>query len=458
MLITLLAVLAALLLALPDSGTGKASAAEANAAEANAAEANAAEANAGAMREIVIGAVLPLNGRQGMYGESVLLGLVTRIEEWNQANARRGLRVRLVVRDSESNPEQAVKFVHEFAAGADPLVPVIIGPILNRAVRESEKVAAAKKRVLVVPLGTTFEPDPGPVWTFRMAASGWAQARALARFMVHTIGRRKAAILTDPQLEISSAYGDYFAEAVEVEGAEVVCRAEFSSTEGLRLAEVAANGPDSEKTPAAKTGGEAEQNPGGEANLENYREALRKIAAAKPDTLFIPCYAVDVTAIIQVVAEFPELNDVRMCGPDLWDNQLVFDASGRRLIGSFFTSILQSSRTRYLPYQKFLSSMQAAGVEQPDAQIACAYEAATLVLLAIERSHDYSPETIRQALLSMHNEELATGVTSVTELGMVEKPIVIRVIRNRDGWPTPIYQESISNIQPLPSQEGKEGE
>ncbi len=409
----------------------------------------AGEAAGGKVQEIVIGAVLPLDGRLGMYGESVLLGLVTRIEEWNQANAGRGLRVRLAIRDSHSNPDRAVYFVREFADSVDPVVPVIIGPILSRAVRESEKVAMEKKRVLVTPLGTTFEPEPGPVWTFRMAASGWAQARALARFMVYSIGKKKAAILTDPRLEISAAYGDYFAEAVAVEGGELVCRAEFSPGRGANLAL-------SDHTEGGKKGDVPEQIPGMEVYLEDYREALGKIAASKPEILFIPCYAVDVSAIIQVVAEFPELNDVRMCGPDLWDNQLVFDASGRRLVGSFFTSILQSSRTRYIPYQKFLASMLAAGVEQPDAQIACAYEAATLILRAVERSREFSSETIRQALLDMHNEELATGVTSVTKNGMVEKPIVIRVIRNRDGWPTPIYQESIANIQPLPSQEEKE--
>ncbi len=407
------------------------------------------------VQELVIGAVLPMEGRLGMYGESVLLGLVTRIEEWNHANAGKGRHVRLLIRDSHSDPDRAVEYVREFADSTDPVVPVIVGPILSRAVRESERVALAKKRVLVTPLGTTFEPEPGAVWTFRMAPSGWAQARALARFMVHTIGRRRAAILVDPRFETSTAYADNFAEAVEVEGGEVVAREKFTPSIGANSLPVS---PNRQETQAGTNQTDAENQTDAdnlEHNLEDYRAALRKIAAAKPDTLFIPCYAVDITDIIQAVAEFPELNDVRMCGPDLWDNQLVFDASGQRLIGSFFTSVLQSSRTRYQPYQRFLASMLEAGVEFPDAQITCSYEAATMILLAIERSETYDSESIRQALLAMHNEELATGVTSVTKDGMVEKPIVIRVIRNRDGWPTPIYQESISNIQPLPSQEEK---
>lgn len=393
--------------------------------------------------EIPVGVTLPLRGSFETYGQSALTGLIARFQEQNAAGGVRGRFLRLVLRDNHGRADDAAADVAYFVGkdGQDEKdakegknvkegkggrsAPVVIGPLFTGAANHAAAVARERDVPLISPLALLCYDASDEPWLFRIANSAVDQARAMAYFQIHNYGAQRAALLVDNRYRVSGELAGLFRDAFVELGGEIV--AEF------------------EPGPAAPPKGDPED---ADNQTLDFTEILDRLEADPPDLLYAPCYARVVVELVQAIEKRPALAGVTLCGPDFWDNSLVFDGSGRRVDGACFTSALFESRLPWPPYQRFLSSMREYGIDNPDAQSVCAYDAASLAIEALEKG-GLSAQQARGYLLRGAEYDMATGRMFISRLGETYKQrIQLRILEIRDGWPVPSYSQLPVQFRP----------
>lgn len=351
--------------------------------------------------EIVIGATFPLSGPLETYGQSAYYGAVTRIKMINDAGGIHGKKLVVQWRDNGSSAKQAVRDVEELATKYR--VPLILGPLLSEAVMAARLTAYHLGVVLLTPMATIDAATAGNPWIFRATFTSSAEAKGMVRFQMEKYGAKTCAILYDTRFVFSQEMSYVFSSAFNTAGGKVLATKSFSDPMGNK----------------------------------DYASALKALAAMKPDFIFAPCYALEATEIIQAARDLKI--GVRFCGPDTWDNQLVFEASGSRLASTAFTSALYEKTFSYRPFQTFFTAMEKAGMDTPDAQAACAFDAVSMIAAALENGE--TPEKVRQGLLKIDRLRLATGRVTMTPDGNPLKPVLIRVVEKSEGRLVPVYAE-----------------
>lgn len=351
--------------------------------------------------QIVLGATFPLTGHLETYGQSAYYGAETRVRLINESGGVNGKRLVLEWRDNRSDPVQAARDVRELVEkhGA----PAILGPLLSDATMAARPVADRLGVVLMTPMATMDAVTRDTPWVFRSCFTNSAQADGLIRFQMEKYGAKKMGILYDSSHASSLELANIFYD-------------NFTGRDGECVGKLSFIGPGGEK---------------------DYKTPLRELARENPDFIFAPSYALEATEIIRAAREFDV--SIRFCGPDTWDNELVFDASGSRLTGSSFASTLFEQTFSYRPFRIFFDAMEQAGMDNPDAPAACAYDAVTLLATALANGE--TPEKIREGLLQVKRMPLATGRVTINADGDAVKPVLIRVVEQSRGRLLPVYAE-----------------
>ncbi len=351
--------------------------------------------------EIILGATFPRSGYLETYGQSAYYGAETRVRMINDAGGINGKKLVLVWRDNRSDPHQAVLDVREFAEKYK--VPAILGPLLSDATMAVGQVAEELGVVIMTPMATVDAATRGNNWIFRSCFTNSAQIEGLVRFQMEKFGAVTAGILYDPRHATTSEQVGIFEK-------------EFSERGGILVG----------RYPLVNSAGEVD-----------FEVPLVELGKKRPDFIFAPCYALEATELIQAAKKL-EVN-IRFAGPDTWDNELVFDGSGSRLTGTSFASTLFEQAFSYRPFRDFYAAMELAGMDNPDAPAACAYDAVTLLADALKSGE--TAEAVRTNLFSVKRKSLATGRVTITSEGDTVKPVLIRIVEIIRSRLVPVYAE-----------------
>ncbi|MDR1612987.1 MAG: ABC transporter substrate-binding protein [Planctomycetota bacterium] len=350
---------------------------------------------------ITLGATFPLSGDLETYGQSAFYGAVTRIKLINAAGGVNGKRLVLEWRDNGSDPAQAARDVEDLVA--NHRVPAVLGPLLSEAVLAVRPVAEALEVVIVSPMAAIDAIAKQDPWVFRACFNNSAQAEALVRFQMEKYGARSCGILYDPRYGFCAELADIFERKMAERGGAVVGKLPFTGGDGAR----------------------------------DYRTPLLELAGKNPDFIMVVSYALEATEIVREAKKSGV--PIRLCGPHTWDNELVFDGSGTRLGGACFASAMFEQGFSYRPFRVFFEAMEDAGMDNPDAQAACAYDAVTLLARALETGE--TPRDIKKGLLAIKRLALATGRTSIAPDGNAIKPVLIRIVERVRDRMVPVYAE-----------------
>lgn len=351
--------------------------------------------------QIVIGGTFPLTGELAYYGQSAYYGANTRVRLINEAGGVNGKRLVINWRDNRSDPEQAARDVEELAREAG--VAAVLGPLLSDAAMAARETARRLGVVVMTPLATVDAATRDNPWMFRACFNNSAEAEGLIAFQMNSYGASSCGIVYDSRHAFSTELAAIFAKKFTEKGGRVVGKRSIVDAAGAK----------------------------------DYASPLRTIAEEKPDFIFATCYALEAAELVRAARDLAI--DIRFCGSDSWDNELLFDAAGRRLIGTSLASALFERDFNYRPFRVFYDAMEAAGMDTPDAPAACAYDAVTLLADALAGGE--GAEDVRQGLLSVKRKALATGRVTITPDGDTLKPMLIRVIEQRGGRLAPIYAE-----------------
>ncbi|MDR2391713.1 MAG: ABC transporter substrate-binding protein [Planctomycetota bacterium] len=351
--------------------------------------------------EVVVGATFSLTGFFDYYGQSSYYGAITRVKQINEAGGINGKKLVIEWRDNRGDPKKAARDVEELVGKFS--VSAIIGPLYSNSVIAVNPVATRLGVPIVTPLADINMDAVSYPWVFRISSSNTSQVTALVNFQIEKYGSKTCAIIYDGSDISCSEYAKVFHEKFTARGGTVIGGLSFMTVDGKK----------------------------------DYETPLRTLSEMKPDFIFAPCYASEATELIYTSHSMGFTN--RFCGPELWDNELLFIGAGVGLVGSCFASALLEESFRYRPLQTFISAIREAGMDEPDAQAASAYDAVSMLAVAMENG-EY-PEMVRESLSNMKNMNMVTGRATMDENHNVIKPVLIRVVERKGDRLVPVYAD-----------------
>jgi branched-chain amino acid transport system substrate-binding protein len=390
-----------------------------------------------------LGCLLPLSGPYKLFGARALDGIQLAFSQVNATQA--GRPVKLLVRDTGSDPDQAARAMQ---ALAEAQVAAVLGPI---ATAESAAEVAQVRRIPIMTIsqreGITDIGDN----VFRNFITPRMQAAALASYMLETLGKHRLAVLY-PNENYGRTFRDVFWEEVYQRGGEIVALEAYdpqqtdfeeaikklagryyetpSDLKALRepldlLGPLTAlpgyTPPAQEETAAAIPGRRSrasQQEDQGPPPIVDF-EALLVPDAPKLLGLVIPQLA------------YYDIVNMTLLGTNLWYSDKLLKDAGEYAQGAVFPAdFFPDSRSPQV--QQFREAFEAVYGRPPGFIEAIAYDTAKIMLQIILDPDVRLRAGIRHALLNGPPMEGVTGSVRFDGYGEPTKNLVLLQIRGND--------------------------
>jgi branched-chain amino acid transport system substrate-binding protein len=331
-----------------------------------------------------VGAFMSLSGDTAQYGISALNGIRMAVEEANAAGGVRGMRVDLAVRDTRSDAVETALVVEKLAR--EERVHALLGEVVSSRSLAAARVAQRERVPMLTPSATSPEITAVGDYVFRSCYADTFQGAALARFAIGSLGALRAALLVDRDQRYSVELARFVREDFERRGGQIVAVQEY---------------------------------PDGESD---FSVQLAEVGAAQPDVVFIPGYYMEVGQLARQ-ARALGLN-VPLVGGDGWDSPRLMQIGGEALSGGYFTTHF-SAEDPDPQVQRFVADYRRLFGSAPDSFSATAYDAARIMLAAIERSPTLERAAVRDSLAATRDFLGVTGAVTFNPERNAVKPIVV---------------------------------
>lgn len=420
-----------------------------------------------------LGVVLPLSGDFAYYGEESLRGILLAAGLFDdaadgaeqeidgaaltdravldrsadlRASSRlaplgvRGQGVRLVVRDSEGDPNKAAAAVRELAS--DPSLLAIVGPIFSA---ESSAAASAAEEVGVplVTLSTREDVPAGRTQAFRTRTRPDDEVGVLVEHAFDALGAKRFAVLY-PKTRYGRGMRKLYWEAVAARGGKMVAASSYDP-DAVDFASAIRNmigyrflTNDERKALAARDEAlrSARRLPPEEA------AALREAAYAELgpeneplppivdfDVLFIPDMA-DKIALIAPGLAFHEIRGVRLLGASDWVDEELLRVGRQHVSGAIVSTPFYPESD--LPFvAEFVGGYRNTFGAEPNAYSAEAFDATNLILVQLAAGRG-DRNGVRSGLLDMRAYPGATGVLTMHPNGNARRrPFLLEISGSR---------------------------
>ncbi len=319
-----------------------------------------------------IGVLLPLSGKRAVFGREVLHGIMQGVELFG---SRRGAPFKVVLYDTQGNPEEAVKGVEELSN--DPSVMAIIGPLLGSCAPAAAE-AAERRRVPLITLTTREKIADGGRWAFRNFLTASLQVKALINYATQYQGAFRFAVLY-PDNHQGKLYRDLFAANLDPNRNRLVASVAYGTDE------------------------------------TDFRNAIRQLTAAGQfDALFIPDNHRRV-ALIAPQLVYYGVKDVALLGTNAWNHDDLARNAGSYLskaviVDGFFARAANPEVT------EFVEGYRRTFNDNPTFLSAVGYDTARMLAYILNRAPDMnSREVMRRELLSLQDFPGATGELTMGE-------------------------------------------
>jgi branched-chain amino acid transport system substrate-binding protein len=333
---------------------------------------------------IRVGAFMSLSGDTAQYGISALNGIKMAVEEANAAGGVKGMRVDLVVRDTRSDAVETAVVVEQLAR--EERVHALLGEVVSSRSLAAARVAQRERVPMLTPSATSPELTAVGDYVFRSCYTDTFQGVALARFAIESLGAMRAGLLVDRDQRYSVELARLIREDFERRGGKVVAQQEY---------------------------------PDGESD---FSLQLAEVGAAQPDVIFIPGYYMEV-GLLARQARALGLN-MPLVGGDGWDSPRLTQLGGQALTGGYFTTHF-SAEDPDPQVQRFVADYRRLFGSAPDSFSATAYDAARIMLNAIERAPTLERAAVRDSLAATRDFPGVTGAVTFNAERNAVKPIVV---------------------------------
>jgi branched-chain amino acid transport system substrate-binding protein len=339
--------------------------------------------------EIVIGEYGSLTGTTATFGISTKNGIDMAVEEVNKAGGLLGKKVRVVVEDDQSKPEEALTVVTKLIT--KDRVIAVLGEVSSSRTRAAAPFAQISGIPMISPSSTNPAVTQVGDYIFRVCFIDPFQGFVMAKFATGTLRLKNFAVLRDIKNDYSVGLADVFVENVQKMGGTIVEDASYSEGD------------------------------------TDFSAQLTRIKSKNPQAIFVPGYYSEVGLIAREAKK--QGITVPLLGGDGWDSPKLLQIAEDKLNGSYFSN--HSSPDDPNPaIQKLIADYKAKYGETPDALAGLGYDSANVLFDAIRRANSTDPMKIRDALATTKDFPGVTGNITIDKDRNAVKPAVVMQIKD----------------------------
>jgi branched-chain amino acid transport system substrate-binding protein len=349
-----------------------------------------------AEENIKVAILAPLSGPVPTFGVMTRDGALLAIEEWNAKGGVLNKKIATVVEDSQCTPDPALNAANKVID--QDKVKYIIGEVCSKASIPISEIANTKQVVQVSP--TSTNPDvtvtkDGKVkdYIFRACFIDPFQGTVGAKFALDQLKAKKAFIMLDQANDYVKGLAEFFEKAFTAGGGEIVGKETYTAKD------------------------------------TDFSAILAKVAAAKPDMVYLPDYY-NVVNLATKQAKEKGINAVFM-GGDGWDSS---DLDLKAAEGGYFTNHYSPEDNRP-EVQNFVKAFGAKYKDDkgqpkvPDALAALAYDATNLLLSGIKEAGADDTAKVKDALAKISFNAISGKITFDANHNPV-KPATILAVKD----------------------------
>lgn len=335
---------------------------------------SAGSASAPAGNEILIGQYGSMTGGEATFGQSTDKGVRLAIDAKNAAGGIKGKLIKLITADNQGRPEEAAAVVKKLIT--QDKVVAVLGEVASTRSLAAAPIAQTYKIPMVSPSSTNPKVTEKGDFIFRVCFIDPFQGSVMAKFTHENLKLKKVAILKDLKSDYSLGLSEFFVKKFKELGGTIVAEQNFQTGDS------------------------------------DFKAQLTQIRTSAPDAIFIPAYYTEVGLIARQARQLG-LKAV-LLGGDGWDSPKLFEIGQAAVQGSYFSNHYTSESTNPATVE-FIKNFKAKFNETPDGLAAAGYDAAMILIQAIERTADGSPSAIRDELAKTADFDGATGKITINK-------------------------------------------
>lgn len=346
---------------------------------------------------VKVAILAPLSGPVPTFGVMTRDGALLAIEEWNAKGGVLNKKITAVVEDSQCTPDPAVNAANKVID--QDKVKYIIGEVCSKASIPVSEIANSKKVIQMSP--TSTNPDvtvgkDGKVkdYIFRACFIDPFQGTVGAKFALETLKVQNAFILLDQANDYVKGLAEFFEKAYTAGGGKIVGKETYTAKD------------------------------------TDFSAILAKVAAAKPDVVYLPDYY----NIVNLVSKQAKEKGIKavFVGGDGWDSA---DLDKKAAEGGYFTNHYSPEDSR-AEVQNFVKAFgekfkdDKGQPKVPDALAALAYDATNILLQGIKEAGADDTAKVKDAMAKLTFNAVSGKITFDANHNPVKSATILAV---KDG-------------------------
>ncbi len=340
--------------------------------------------------EILVGEYGSLTGGIATFGISTRDGSSQAFDEINKAGGVLGKKIRLLVEDDQSKPEEVGTVVTKLINQNH--VVSMLGHVASSYSLAAAPICQSNKVPMITPSSTNPRVTQIGDYIFRVCFMDDFQGAVMAKFAADTLKAKRVAILVDIRNDYSVGLQTVFREQFKKRGGTIVAEQSFSQGDS------------------------------------DFHAQLTQIKATNPEAIYVPGYYTEVGTIAHQEKALG-LN-VPLLGGDGWDSPKLWEIGGNALNGCYFSDHYSTDDPSPI-VQKFVADYKSRYKNQlPDALAALAYDAAKILADAMTRAGTTEGAKVRDAIAATKDYQGVTGKISIGPDRNAVKPAVVLKVEN----------------------------
>lgn len=326
---------------------------------------------------IKVGGDLELSGGTAMFGQAAEKAIKL---AFDQQNAKGGIlggrKLEYISADNKSDAGESTAAATKLAT--QDKVVAVLGPMTSGDTLAAAQVVSDSKIPLITPTGTadtvTVENGQLKPWIFRACFIDPFQGQVAADFAFNNLKLKKAAIFIDQKGDYSKGLAAAFETNFKKLGGQVVSKEQYVA-----------------------------------GSDKDFRATLTRIKAANPDVVFVPGYYQEVGLIVKQAREM-QMNQVFL-GGDGWGSPQLVDVAGKTALEN--TYYVNHAAMDDPGMAQFSKDFKAKYNSDPDTFAALGYDAANMLINALEKAGSTDSEKLRSALENTKGFQGVSGTLTV---------------------------------------------
>lgn len=339
---------------------------------------------------VKIGANYELSGDAASYGTQMLEGLELAVEEVNaNGGVLDGQEIEIVSYDNQSDVTESASVAQRLVAEG---VVGVVGPATTGNTEAQLPIFTEANIPMVSPSATddniTFD-SAGDVleYFFRVCFNNSYQGSAGAAFAAEDLSATNALVFVDQSSDYSRGLADNFNAEFESRGGTIVNEDSFT------------------------------------AGDTDFSAILTTALTQDFDVIYIPAYYTEAGLIIKQAREMGIEQPI--IGPDGFSSEVLLDLAGTENANDIYYTDHFSNESEEESVQNFLSAFEEKYGKEGGTWNALGYDAAMLIIDAIERSGSTDPQAITDAIAETTEFAGVTGTFAIDEDHNPVKPAVM---------------------------------